>query len=140
MKFCYGCGHTTPGQPFFCNHCGLSYEFKVCPRMHQNPRWAEACSRCGSRNLSTPQPRVPWHWRVIGVAIFVATGVPLLVASIGFLLGLGSLHLLGKPLSFVAAVQILLIGALWGLWSTLPHVLRATIVRLLRRRRYRDRV
>jgi len=37
MKYCYQCGKLTNGDPAFCNHCGRSYDVKLCPRMHQNP-------------------------------------------------------------------------------------------------------
>ena len=44
------------GKPLFCGHCGRTYNVKLCPRLHTNPRIAEVCSQCGSRDLSTPQP------------------------------------------------------------------------------------
>jgi hypothetical protein len=64
MKYCHHCGRLTSGEPMFCQFCGRSYDVKLCPRLHANPRWAEVCSQCGSRELSTPQPKVsfwnPW--------------------------------------------------------------------------------
>src|SRR5215471_11345228 len=65
MKYCYHCGRITPGDPLFCNVCGRSFDRKLCPRLHPNPRSAEICSRCGSRELSTPQPKVGLNWRVL---------------------------------------------------------------------------
>ena len=59
MRYCNQCHRITPGEPLFCNFCGRSYDFKLCPHRHPNPRNAEICSQCGSRELSTPHPRVP---------------------------------------------------------------------------------
>ena len=59
MTYCYNCGHMTAGEPLFCGKCGRTYDVKLCPRLHPNPRGAEVCARCGSRELSTPQPKIP---------------------------------------------------------------------------------
>ena len=64
MKYCYNCNRVTIGEPLFCNFCGRSYNIKLCPKLHVNPRYAEACSHCGIRELSTPQPKVPF-WATI---------------------------------------------------------------------------
>src|SRR5690349_4041653 len=87
MKFCYHCGHLTPGEPIFCNSCGRSYNVKLCSRLHANPRSAEVCSQCGSRDLSTPQPRVPFWSRCFEfllrsavLILFVYLGIVFLVA------------------------------------------------------------
>src|SRR5216684_2914579 len=72
MKYCYECGRMTPGEPLFCNFCGRSYDVKLCPGRHVNPRHAEVCSQCGSRDLSTPQPKVSWWWKVVALVLRVA--------------------------------------------------------------------
>jgi len=59
MKYCHHCGRLTPGEPLFCQSCGRTYDVKLCSRLHVNSRSAEVCSQCGSRDLSTPQPKVP---------------------------------------------------------------------------------
>ena len=59
MHYCNQCHRITPGEPLFCNFCGRSYNLKLCPHRHPNPRNAEICSQCGSRDLSMPHPRVP---------------------------------------------------------------------------------
>src|SRR5579872_1559060 len=86
MKYCYSCGRTTPGEPLFCNFCGRSYDAKFCFRLHPNPRFAEACSRCGSRELSTPQPKVPLWWHLAGLLVYLLAGVLLTYISIPVLL------------------------------------------------------
>src|SRR5437588_5519156 len=79
MKYCYECGRLTPGEPLFCNFCGRSYDVKLCPRLHVTPRGTRAWSKCESRELSTPQPRVPF-WATL--LLFLLTLVPRLVLSV----------------------------------------------------------
>jgi hypothetical protein len=61
MKYCYHCGRITTGEPLFCMFCGRTYDVKLCPRLHVNARFADCCSQCGSRELSTPQPKVSFY-------------------------------------------------------------------------------
>src|SRR5437764_656338 len=80
MNYCYNCGRINPGDPLFCNTCGRSFDRKLCPRLHPNPRSAEICSRCGSRELSTPQPKVSFSWRMLELLTRMCVG-----AALGFL-------------------------------------------------------
>lgn len=57
MRYCSHCKKLTAGRPPYCNFCGRSYRYKLCPRGHQNPRAANACATCGSHELSTPAPQ-----------------------------------------------------------------------------------
>ena len=82
MKYCYQCGRMTDGEPLFCNHCGRSYDVKLCPRLHANPRGAEVCARCGSRELSTPQPKIPMIWRLLAIMVRLGIGLVLFAASL----------------------------------------------------------
>src|SRR5690242_753748 len=86
MKYCFNCDRLTPGEPLFCNTCGYSYDWKLCPRRHRNPRTAEACSQCGSRDLSSPQPRRPGWVPPLGLFLSIVPGVFLSVASVLVLL------------------------------------------------------
>src|SRR6266481_1646550 len=79
MRYCYNCNRATIGDPLFCNFCGRSYNIKLCQKLHVNPRNAEACSRCGSRDLSTPQPKVPF-W-----ATFLLLALTVLQMALGML-------------------------------------------------------
>lgn len=54
MRYCRNCRKFTAGAPLYCQFCGRSYGVKLCPRGHRNPRASNACSECGSRDLSTP--------------------------------------------------------------------------------------
>ncbi len=72
MKYCHRCHKLTPGEPVFCNYCGSSYGVKLCARLHANPRSAQACSQCGSRDFSTPQPKIPMIFRPFVALLHVA--------------------------------------------------------------------
>src|SRR5208282_5766615 len=83
MKYCYNCNRVTVGEPLFCNFCGRSYNVKLCPRLHKNPRNAQACAQCGSHELSTPAPQAP-VW--ISLTVFLVSLVPgFLLAAISVL-------------------------------------------------------
>jgi hypothetical protein len=134
MKYCYECGRTTGSRPLFCNFCGRSYDVKLCPRLHVNPRMAEACSRCGSRNLSLSQPRVPFLWRALAVALLLISGVCLTALSAPFAIEVWKSIAVRGALSGELVAHGLMLAVLWGLWSILPDCLRIVIRRSLKRR------
>jgi hypothetical protein len=127
MKYCYACGHTTGGEPLFCNSCGRSYNVKLCPKLHVNPRIAEACFQCGSRDLSTPQPKIPVSWRLVAILAQAVSGLLLLCLSVpllaAFLAGLTD-HLATPDRLFVGIFVLII---LWGSWILLPDGFRRII-------------
>jgi len=139
MKYCYQCGHVTVGKPLYCNSCGRSYNVKLCPRRHANPRSAEVCSQCGSRDLSTPQPRVPVQTRILAFLLSLAPGFLLVVVSI--LVSVFLIRELATNPQWLLA--LIFLGIAWGIigwmWSELPLWFRNTVRRLLRRKRKDDR-
>lgn len=138
MKYCYQCNRVTHGEPLFCNFCGRSYSVKLCARLHKNPRNAEACAQCGSRDLSTPAPKAP-VW--ISLAVFFLSLVP------GFLLGAISLLFIVALIRALFLNPQMLLGfvflalaltVLWAMWTKLPLKLRQFIrKRLLDREKER---
>jgi len=133
MKYCYQCGRMTSGEPLFCSFCGRSYDVKLCPRLHVNSRRAEICSQCGSRDLSTPQPKVSWWWKVFGVLLRYGLGAFLVLLSL-----LAAVELLTVPQVQNGVVCLaILFGALWWLWSELPNWLRDFVRRLIKRKERR---
>jgi hypothetical protein len=127
MRYCYQCNKVTQGKPLFCNFCGRSYNVKLCPRLHPNGRNAQACSQCGSRDLSTPAPKAP-IW--IAIAVFFLSLVPgflLLLVSLLFLIGV--LHeLLASPRMLLGFVSLgIALSVLWAMWTRLPLALRQFI-------------
>lgn len=138
MRFCYNCGHITPGKPLFCNSCARSFDIKLCPRLHVNPRNAEACSQCGSRELSLPQPKIPFSWRLLASIAVIITGLVLGYFSLVVCLSVGS-QLLTRPEmqgSFIALGLLFL--CLWLIWSTLPEWFRKLFLRNLEKRKYEN--
>lgn len=138
MKYCFNCGHITPGEPLFCESCGRSYNVKLCPRRHPNPRTAEVCSQCGSRDLSLPQPRVPWWAPILQFLLSVIPGGFLAAASI--LVGVAGIVAVLRHPEMIAVLAVLAIpfGIFWWAWSQIPQWFRTRIYKLLQRRRKRE--
>lgn len=138
MKYCYQCGRVTTGKPLYCNSCGRSYNVKLCPRKHANPRNAEVCSECGSRDLSTPQPRVPVQIRVMAFLLSLLPGTLLVVFSLLVAIVLIR-ELLTNPRWLLALVPLVIaVAILAWIWSELPLWFRNLVRRLLRRKRKDD--
>jgi hypothetical protein len=134
MRYCYGCGHTTPREPLFCNSCGRSYDLKLCPKLHINPRLAEACSQCGSRDLSTPQPRVPPYWHLLAFLVQFVSGILLAPLTLPVLLDLLKHLLSHSKMRYSQVIVVLFFTSLWSLWTMLPGWLRKAIYRSIKRR------
>jgi RNA polymerase subunit RPABC4/transcription elongation factor Spt4 len=60
MKLCFSCGRVTARVPSYCHYCGKTYNVRLCLRGHINLRSANVCSQCGSKELSTPQRKIPF--------------------------------------------------------------------------------
>jgi RNA polymerase subunit RPABC4/transcription elongation factor Spt4 len=133
MHYCNQCHRITPGEPLFCNFCGRSYNLKLCPHRHPNPRNAEICSQCGSRDLSMPHPRVPL-W--LAPLLLLLSALPALV-----LIGVTLLFLIGFVNALASSPQLLLqfmlvglmLACLWYLYMHLPGFLRRFLTRLFSR-------
>ena len=137
MKYCYECGRITAGEPLYCNFCGRSFDVKLCPRHHVNPRVAEVCSQCGSRELSTPQPRVSVWWKVLSFILKTVIGGFLVFLSLALVAEvINGAHSSPQMQNGLVALGILL-GVLWWIWSELPDWLRKLVRRLLKRKERR---
>ena len=79
MRYCHNCHRITAGKPLFCSNCACTYHLKLCPRLHVNPRAAQVCSQCGSRDLSTPHPKIPVLLRPFVLLLDAGPGVVILV-------------------------------------------------------------
>jgi RNA polymerase subunit RPABC4/transcription elongation factor Spt4 len=132
MKYCYNCNRITAGEPLFCNFCGKSYNVKLCPRLHVNPRSAEVCSQCGSRDLSTPQPRVPFWGRILVALItFIFWAAILTLTFLFALVFLREVFSNTNVLNDLIGIGIML-ALLWWIWMQIPLWMRKTMHRLLR--------
>jgi RNA polymerase subunit RPABC4/transcription elongation factor Spt4 len=133
MRYCNQCHRMTPGEPLFCNFCGRSYDVKLCPHRHPNPRNAEICSECGSRELSTPHPRLPlWLLPFVGL-LSALPGLLLLTGTVLFIFALVQAVLSSQQLMFQAVMAGLMLAFLWYLYMHLPAFLRRFLSRLFRR-------
>lgn len=129
MKYCYHCDRVTVGEPLFCNFCGRSYDAKLCPKLHANPRGTHTCSQCGSTELSTPQPRVSIWVKVLLSSITVLVKLLIIVVSIGLIMFVIEHRVEMAPagmtvIGFVGGV----LG--WG-WTEIPLYSRRTVRRWL---------
>ena len=134
MRYCYNCGHITPGEPAYCNFCGRSYDVKLCSRGHQNPRGAEVCSQCGSCELSTPQPKIPMSWRLFAILIRLAVGIFLVYFSLALLIGLFQT----PQFQHLLIATGLLLGGMWWCYTKLPDWLQELIRTLWRWTNHED--
>jgi hypothetical protein len=119
MRRCTSCFRFHPGTPMFCNHCGRSFDVRICPRGHRNPRAVEFCSECGSADLSTPAPPASWlHW-LSGLALYgfatLTAGVLALVIALAALQSIDFQALAGPLVSLV-----LMLGFLYWTTTLLP--------------------
>jgi len=130
MKYCYHCGRVTGGEPLFCQSCGRSFDVKFCPRLHPNPRYATVCSQCGTRELSTPQPKVSIWWKALAFLVRIVLGIALVYASLSVLV----LFLSSPKGQSVVLIFGFVLLVFWAMWLMLPEWLRKLIHRLLRRK------
>lgn len=138
MTYCFNCGKLTSGEPLFCNRCGRTYDVRLCPRLHSNPRNAVICSECGSSELSTPQPKVSVWARIVAFLIRMIIGACLVGLSIVTLLAV-LVDLLRRTEVQNGLVAIgLLVVVLWLLWTKLPDWLREMIRRSTQRKERHD--
>jgi RNA polymerase subunit RPABC4/transcription elongation factor Spt4 len=123
MKYCYQCGRVTTGEALFCQFCGRTYNVKLCPRQHVNPRYAEVCSQCGSRELSTPQPKVSFWWRVLEFLVRILCGIGLVYLSLSILVALLKSPMVQAGLLGLGLVLLIM----WALWIMLPEWFRKLV-------------
>ena len=134
MTYCYNCGHMTAGEPLFCSKCGRTYDVKLCPRLHPNPRGAEICSKCGSRELSTPQPKIPLSLKLLAILVRLGLGLLLFYGTVR--LGIALLQTAQVQQALVAIGMLL--GCLWWMWSKLPDWFQEAIRSFWKNRSRRD--
>ena len=124
MRYCNQCRKLTLGEPLFCNYCGRSYDLKLCPSRHPNPRAAEVCSQCGSRDLSTPQPPVAFWVGPLLYVLSLLPGILLLGVSILFLIGFVQALTTNQQLMGQFLATGLVLGLAWFVYMHLPHFIR----------------
>lgn len=135
MRYCNFCHRLTTGEPLFCNFCGHSYDVKLCPSRHINPRAATICSQCGSRDLSVPHPRTPLFKRVLLRFVRILPGALLLIITVMFFFGLITAFLQSPALQGRLVCLGVVIAVLWWMYLQLPGFIRHAVQRVIRRKR-----
>lgn len=142
MRLCTNCYQITTGKPLFCNKCGRSFNIRLCSRLHVNPRAAKICSECGSKDLSTPQPTIPFLLRPFIFLIGLGPGL-LFLFGFGIYLVFYIHKLFTDPNGLLPLMCIgLFLGLLLFLWMSLPKGLRGLlggIVRFLFKRKDKEK-
>jgi hypothetical protein len=129
MRLCTNCYQITVGKPLFCNKCGSSYNVRLCPRLHSNPRAAKVCAQCGSKDLSPPQPKVFLLLRPLIFLIGLGPGFLLLSIAAAYL-AFYVHKLISDPNGLLPLMCIgLVLGLLLFLWMMLPKGLRHLLAR-----------
>ncbi len=134
MRYCNHCHRITAGEPLFCNFCGRSYDLKLCPSRHPNPRMADVCNQCGSRDLSVPHPRLSF-W--MGPLLTLLSALPGIVLwGLTVLLFIAFIHALTTNLQLMGQVMwlCLLIALLWCVYLQLPGFIRKGLSKLFGRK------
>jgi hypothetical protein len=103
--------------------------------MHINPRNVEFCSQCGSRDLSTPQPKVPFWMRIFVFLLSLLPGVILVVLSILTVVFLFEALLASPRMVCILMYLAIVAGILGWIWTELPMWFRKAVYRLLKRKR-----
>ena len=136
MRYCHNCHKVTTGEPLFCQFCGSTYDAKLCPARHMNPRWATVCSQCGSRDLSTPAPKIPLIVRPLLLLFGLSPGF-LLLAGLIVYVGFYVHRLFTDPAGLLPLMVLGLgLGLLLLLWMSLPKIVRSGFTRHGRRDRH----
>jgi len=133
MRYCHNCHRVTTGEPLFCQFCGSTYDAKLCPARHLNPRSAEFCSQCGSRDLSTPAPRIAWWFRalLLGGSLFPAVILALLLVLAAVAVFREVLTNQAVQAQLLTAIVVL--AFVWWCYLQLPHAIQNMLRSLWRK-------
>ena len=130
MRLCTNCYRITLGEPLFCSFCGRTYDVKLCPHKHPNPRSARVCSQCGSTDFTTPQPK-PSLWQLPLIFLLsVLPGLLLLLLSLLFLIGLVQALINNQQLLGQFLLVGLLLAVLWIVYLQIPGFVRSGVQKL----------
>lgn len=108
---------------------------KLCPRLHVNSRISQVCSQCGSREFSTPQPKVPLLTRLFVVTVTGLLGTVLIGFAL-FVIGVFLEQLVTQTnvLNDLIGIGIMVFVLSW-IWTQIPLWIRKTIHRMIEGRR-----
>jgi hypothetical protein len=134
MKLCFSCGRVTTGTPAYCHNCGKTYNVKLCSRGHINPRSANVCSQCGSREMSIPQRKIPFLLKPLIFLLSHLVGIILIFSLVAFV-GFFIYKLFIDPNGLLPLMCIgFSLGLLFLFWMMLPNFIRSPIRWLFKRK------
>src|SRR5438067_616744 len=139
MRYCNNCHRLIPGDPLFCHFCGRSFDVKLCPHRHVNPRIAQVCTECGSRDLSTPAPVVGPLARAGLFLLSAAPGVLLLGMTVLLVVGFVGIIFTDPAMLFRFLILIFLVGILWRIYMAFPPPLRSLLKSIWPKRKNQPR-
>jgi hypothetical protein len=96
-------------------------------------REAEVCSACGSRDLTTPQPKLAFWLRPFLFLLSLIPGISLLVFSALFLVAYIYVFFFEPALQLRFMLMSLVLSLLWLLYIMLPSFLEMRIRRSMRK-------
>jgi hypothetical protein len=127
MRFCPQCHRLTTGDPLYCNHCGSTYDAKLCPARHLNPRNAQVCSQCGSHDLSAPAPRLPLWLRPVLFTLSLLPGVLLALVLVLVAVGILTQIATNGQIQTQLLILFLLLALLWWIYIHLPKFIQKAL-------------
>lgn len=138
MRYCTNCNRITTGEPLYCHFCGRTFDLKICPRGHTNPRIAQVCAECGSRDLSTPAPRLGFGTKLVLWAFTIVPGIVLVFLFFALIVGfINALITANSQVLGQMLVLTLVVGILWLIWIQFPPFIRQLFRNLWRTKKRR---
>ena len=127
MRYCSACHRFTAGDALFCGTCGRTYHVRLCPRLHVNPRGADVCSQCGSRDLTQPQPRTTFGTALAVRLLSYLPGVVLLLLSIWLFFAFLHVLLTNGEVQGQLLLILLWVAIGWWAYTHLPTGMRHVV-------------
>jgi len=95
----------------------------LCPRLHANPRGAQVCTQCGSRDLSEPQPptSLTSRWWRVGLGLWLE------VCSLVVLAAFVQTIAANRPLQLQLVIVLLFLALCWAAYLQLPAWVRRAV-------------
>src|SRR5207253_6321912 len=106
---------------------------------HANPRGTRVCSKCGSAELSTPQPRVPLWATILPFLLMLISGLILVLISVGLVAFFVERFLFSYDMLFGLIAMGFVLVVLWWGWTQVPIFFRKTLRQFLQRHGNDDR-
>ena len=119
----------------FCTSCGRSFDVRLCPRLHVNPRGAQVCAQCGSRDLSQPQQRGSWLSRLSSWGLSWLSGAVLMLLSIALFVAFLEEVLTNQQVQGELIGLLMLLAVGWWIYMQIPGPIKRVVQRGLRGRR-----